>query len=213
MTQLYVEADLTDTLLHCPKTHDLKVQNRLIALFLLAIRPHLASSFPSFTFPYPQCNPNDQARFWRDRLQMAIQDVQDPSDLIQVLKWVSRRFSISSSTTRRTSKSSWIDAASYTQFAEAERANGFPLDAYGKLFRPQLESDITTYLDEVFTGFVIILTHSESNTITVHQLSVLFGWWVCGWDRDRNIMEWTEFHEMWVETGNRLEHLFYAWVR
>ncbi|KAK4686099.1 hypothetical protein P7C73_g4040, partial [Tremellales sp. Uapishka_1] len=198
---------------------DVVQQQYLLVLYILSIRPVLSSSFPT-VLAYA----SEKSRSWRDKLIAAVKETKNPSDLAEVLKWTIRRLVIRPTTTTTKSQISFFhvvagispESSWYTSFVQAEHASSYPLDTYGKLLVPTLSKEVANYLDQVFEVWAGIATYSDTNTMSGGRLSYLLGWWLLGMgtrEKKNENSQWKALYEEWKVAGQRVEHMFYAWIR
>jgi hypothetical protein len=93
----------------------------------------------------------------------------------------------------------------------AEHVASYPLDAYASLLLPRLRPGVGACLDSIFELFSDIASKSEDNMTSGGKVCLLLGWWLCG-DR-KNVRSWEQVYKEWKAAGQRVEHLFYAWIR
>ncbi|WWD18594.1 hypothetical protein CI109_103047 [Kwoniella shandongensis] len=178
---------------------DPTTQRYLVALFALSIKPELSTSFPSISL-----SQSDSSQSLREKLQLAVREIDSPVDLAEVIKFVLRRLT--------TSGNSVIDNLLYAKFVQDEHALSYPLAAYETLLLSNLPSETRGYLTEIFELLAGLATYSDANTMSSGRLSYLLGWWISGRE-DISLGSWEKLYADWQGAGKRVEHLFYAWIR
>lgn len=94
---------------------------------------------------------------------------------------------------------------------QAEHAATYPLGAYTGLYLPRLGAVIGGCLNSIFEVIAIIASKSEDNMMSGGKVCLLLGWWLCG---NRKLEgDWQKVYNEWQIAGQRVEHLFYAWIR
>ena len=187
-----------------PQHHDSdsSTVQRLLALFLLHHQPSLAPSFPSITSYAASQTPRP---LYSDLLRNALNDRPHPHELCDILK-----FSLQHLTP---SQAPLVDAKTYIDFVQAEHAATYPLDSYLDLFLPRLGPGIGACLHSVFEVLADIASKSEFNMMSGGKLCLLLGWWFGGSRRGGDQSDWQTVYKEWQIAGQRVEHLFYAWIR
>lgn len=99
----------------------------------------------------------------------------------------------------------------YTSFAEAERAAGYPEDAFSTNLH--LSKEHREVLMAVLDITASIAARAEANGISGSKLTKLLGMWLLEDMRAREVLEWVPFYEQWERAGRVLEHLFLAKIR
>lgn len=179
-------------------------QRQLIALFVLARRPHLAAKVQSLTSTYSDVSGADADTVWKERLVQVAKDTSNPVDLAEVLKTVLRRLDVGARPI--------IDPSVYVRFVQQEHAASYPRSAYSTMLIPQLSSDVAGLLDAVFEVCNAIALHAETNAMSAGRLCHLFGWWLLGAVPD-GATGWNDLYEAYKLAGQRAEHLFYTHIR
>lgn len=189
---------------------DKENQYLLLALFTLVISPERTDRFPSLTTYYQSISSPSSAS-WSDRLTAIIKDMIYPADFAQVLLFLLHRLN---SPPPQSSDHTpvGLDVGLYKSFVASEKDEGYPMDAYEKLFSPRIDTKQMSYLEEIFEVWAALAAHSDNNGMTGGKLSRLLGWWVWGSSISATA-EWTDLYMDWQEAGRRVEHLFYAWIR
>ena len=186
-----------------PQHHDpdLSTVHQLLALFLLHHQPSLAPSFPSISAYVASQNPRP---LYSDLLRNAINDQPHPHELCQILKFSLQHIA--------PSQIPLIDSDTYVKFVHSEHAASYPLDAFSKLYLPQIKAGTGECLNRIFEVIADIATKSEYNMMSGGKVCLILGWWLCG-DRGSEMQDWQKVYKEWRVAGQRVEHLFYAWIR
>jgi hypothetical protein len=187
-----------------PQHHgsDSSTVQRLLALFLLHHQPSLAPSFPSIS---AYAATQNLRPLYSDLLRNALNDRPHPHELCEILK-----FSLQHLTPSQTPL---VDSTTYINFVQAEHAATYPLDAFSDLFLPRLGASVGACLHSVFEVLAAIASKSEFNMMSGGKLCLLLGWWICGSRREEDQSDWLKVYKEWRIAGQRIEHLFYAWIR
>jgi hypothetical protein len=174
--------------------------HQLLALFLLHHQPSIAPSFPSISAYAASHSPKP---LYSNLLRNALNDRPHPHELCEILK-----FSLQHLTPSQTPL---IDQEEYIKFVQAEHAATYPFDAYTNLYLPRLGAGIGECLNSIFEVIADIATKSEDNMMSGGKVCLLLGWWLCGHRKVEG--DWQKVYKEWQVAGQRVEHLFYAWIR
>ncbi|WVQ73248.1 hypothetical protein IAR50_002816 [Cryptococcus sp. DSM 104548] len=186
---------------------DPTTQYYLFALFALCTKPHLIGSLPSVASHLAKPTSERPSEIWRERLVTSLRDTDRPLDISEGLKLIYRRLLPSTA-----GHDPLISRQVYAKFVQAEHASSYPLSAFGELLGPDVPTEVTSYLHEMFETWAAIATHANQNTLTGGRLAYLLGWWAYGMNTSK-VAGFDQFYKDWKEAGKRLEHLLYAWIR
>jgi hypothetical protein len=180
-----------------------------LALYALAVYPHLVESLPNFVSRFADTVGSSTPPTWQDRLESTIKGITDPEEIAEIIRFILRRTNLPSSSHTRPAL---LKGATYEEFVSAENTAGYPMDAYASLFLPRIQSNIAELMNEIFEVWAAIATRGSENQMGGGKICLLMGWWICG-NRPGDIEEWKELYEEWQIAGRRMEHLFYVWIR
>jgi hypothetical protein len=175
-----------------------EMQHRLISLYLLSS----ASTSPGATTS--PTSPVAPAAF-----DFELRHARSPHDVAAVLRWGLRHLKLDGvSFGKEAGDWTW-----YNTFAEAERTDSYPPDAFSKYLIPQLPSAHTELLLATLDIISSLAAHCESNGSSGSKLSRFFGLWLLTCEHSVEDLEWSAFYERWDRAGRILEHLFLARIR
>ncbi|KAI0298969.1 hypothetical protein B0F90DRAFT_1729691 [Multifurca ochricompacta] len=174
------------------------VQHRLISLYLLS----LASKSPTTT-TLPT-SPDSPAAF-----ESELHYTCSPYDVAAVLRWGLRHLKLDGTSFGKGSG----DWTWYNTFAEAERTNSYPLDAFSKSLIPQLPAIHSELLLAILDIISSLSARCEANGSSGSKLSKFFGLWLLTVEHSPEGDDWNAFYDRWDRAGRILEHLFLARIR
>jgi Domain of unknown function (DUF1708) len=175
-----------------------EVQHRLITLYLLS----LASTSPDATAS--PTSPGAPSAF-----ESNLHYARSPHDVAAVLRWGLRHLKLDGVSFGKESG----DWTWYNTFAEAERTNSYPPNAFSKHLIPQLPPIHRELLLATLDIISSLSAHGEANGSSGSKLSKFFGLWLLTSEHSTESHEWSAFYERWERAGRILEHLFLARIR
>lgn len=151
----------------------------------------------------------------------------EPTDVAAVLKWGLRHLVLEKGTFGSPSSSSPSSLATveawdwYVKFAEAERAAGFPADAYSSKLLPLLSQPHAILLKNLLDLLSSVAAHAQGNGMFNTKLAKDVAWWVVSsrkWGVSKNGAggnrdEWADFYLAWDRASRILEHVMLAYLR
>ena len=175
-----------------------EVQQRLTSLYILSLAstsPNDATSLTSPTAP---------ATF-----EYELQYTCSPHDAAAILRWGLRHLKLDGDSFGKESGGwTW-----YNTFAEAERTNSYPPDAFSKFLIPQLPTAHTELLLSTLDIISSLSARSEANGSSGSKLSKFFGLWLLTCENSTKDDDWSAFYDRWDRAGRIMEHLFLARMR
>ncbi|KAI0270688.1 hypothetical protein BC834DRAFT_931437 [Gloeopeniophorella convolvens] len=175
-----------------------EVQHRLVSLYLLS----LASKSPDTTVS-PSSSTATAA------FESELNYARSPYDIAAVLRWGLRHLKVDGASFGKESG----DWTWFNTFAEAERAESYPPDAFSKALIPQLPEAHADLLVATLDIISSLAAHSEVNGISGSKLSKFFGLWLLTAEPSVEGDDWNTFYGRWDRAGRILEHLFLARIR
>jgi Domain of unknown function (DUF1708) len=178
-----------------------EVQHRLISLYLLS----LASTSPDAT-----TSPSPTSSVVPGVFESELHYARSPHDVAAVLRWGLRHLKLDGvGFGKESGYWTW-----YNTFAEAERTDSYPPDAFSKYLIPQLPPAHAELLLATLDIISSLAAQCEANGSSGSKLSKFFGLWLltCSEDSTEG-HEWSALYERWERAGRILEHLFLARIR
>jgi hypothetical protein len=174
-------------------------------LLILSIRPSFLQSLPSIKDHYAS-DGADLSETWQARL-LDLAPSASHAEQCEALKWALRRLTIVS----HRNVIPLVDGGAYVAFVRAEREAGYTADAYGKLFLARVPHAVGQTLHELFDVWAALVARSGAGSTLGGKVCLLLGRWIMG--RNERTKEWQEIYGEWYLAGQRVQHLFLAWIR
>ncbi|KAI0035534.1 hypothetical protein K488DRAFT_82975 [Vararia minispora EC-137] len=165
----------------------LDTQRKLISLYVVSIDPSPSASATA-------------------AFESELSYTRSPHDVAAVFRWGLRHLLLSDGVFG--TSPDW-----YPAFAEAERSQSFPLNAFSNSLAPRLPQSHKALLEEILDVFSSLAAHSEANGFSGSRLAKFLGLWLLAAERNAEGDDWGSFYDRWERNGRMLEHLFLARIR